>query len=236
MITQNTASAVIPPAFQETPVGLRLTGKVTEAAVTEALRNVRDNRETLAWNAGDATLYGIEALGEKTLKQIATGLKLDYGTLRTLKWVSHGVPLDIRMPALSHRHHREVAVCLTLESKQAWLQLAIEKNWSARELGKQIAATKPTEVKPKVADCKVALKQIHRMAAALVTSWNQWSAEEQAVLNAELKKLSSIITQDSSGKFVVIQPTEWPAAFAAPASEIAAAVVQTTVAVSTAVS
>jgi len=235
MISQSSDSAVIPSAFEKTQVGLKQNRKPTIADVTDVLRGVRDGREQNEWLAGDAMLYGTEAFGEKNLKEIATGLGLNYTSLRTLKWVSQSMPWEIRVTTLSHRHHREVAVCLTRESKQAWLQSAVEKNWSARELGKQIAATKPTEMKPKVTACKAALKQIQRMATELVTSWDQWSAEERVVLDAMLQKLGSIITKDSSGNFVVIKPTELPAMFNASTGDIAAAV-QTPVTVATAVS
>ena len=212
------------PAFEFTPVGLKLKRALTVVDVSETLRGVRDGREQFEWVVGDAVLYGVEAFGEKTLKEIASNLKLDYGTMRTRKWVSQNVPLSLRVATLSWRHHREVASCLTLESKQGWLKLAIDKGWSARELAKEIAAAKQTEVKPKTTDCKTAMKQIQRVVTEVVTSWDQWSAEERSALNAELQKLGTIITQDSTGNLVMLKPVEMPAVFTASARAVAEAV------------
>ena len=211
-------------AFEFTQVGLKLNRPPTIEDVTETLRGVRDGREQDEWVIGDAVLYGIEAFGEKNLKEIATNLKMDYGTMRTRKWVSQNVPFAMRVAALSWRHHREVAGCLTLESKQGWLKSALNKSWSARELGKQIAASKPTEVKPKIANCKTTLKQIQQVGTEVVTGWGQWTAEERAALHAILQKLGTIITKDSTGILMLIQPTELPAMFAAAANAIATAV------------
>jgi len=211
-------------AFEFTPVGLKLQRKLTMEDISETLRNIRDGRERDEWVIGDTVLHGVEAFGEKTLKEIANKLNLDYGTLRTHKWVSQNVPLSTRVDKLSWRHHREVASCLTTESKQNWLKNALDQGWSARELAKKIAETKQKVAQPKATECKTTLKQIQRVVTEVVTSWNQWTAEERAALNTELKKLGTIITKDSSGELVVLKPVELQAIFAASSSDVAAAV------------
>lgn len=62
----------------------------------------------MLWYVGDWINFGEKKFGEK-YSQALDCTKYDYGTLRNAAWVANRVPVHIRRPNLSWRHHAEVA-------------------------------------------------------------------------------------------------------------------------------
>jgi hypothetical protein len=95
--------------------------------------------ESVVWATGDVLAFGSWRFGEKYQWAIE-----HVGITRTQAeawcYVSRNVPRAIRRPELSHSHHRAVASLPTIDEKERWLQLAVERRWTHRELTEALAA------------------------------------------------------------------------------------------------
>ena len=102
---------------------------------------------SVQWWIGDWLNYGERKYGEIYAQAIeATGLS--YQTLADNKWVSGQIETSLRKENLSFNHHKEVA-SLPAEDQQKFLNKAVEKNLSVRELREEIRKFKTlTETPP----------------------------------------------------------------------------------------
>jgi len=96
----------------------------------------------------DAINFGEAAYGEKYSQLVdQTGYK--EGSLANVAWVGREVPKKIRHPELSWYHYRAVAPLgdqnnPAIEEKQKWLALAVQEDWSASELNRQVERARIT--------------------------------------------------------------------------------------------
>ena len=145
-IVQNEVMAISANPFHAMPTGLIVTDENVPfdlwSTYGEALQRVE---AAIQWVIGDWLNYGEEKYGEDYAAALPDTDR-GYESLGQCKWVAKAVEPSTRVQELSWSHHREVAK-LEPESQKFWLDLAVEYDWSVRELRDAIRdANKPEEL------------------------------------------------------------------------------------------
>ncbi|MFD9793392.1 LmbU family transcriptional regulator [Streptomyces sp. NPDC059070] len=101
-----------------------------------------------AWWAGDWLVYGDHTYPDR-YRDAVERTSLDYQTLRNYAWVARKFAPQRRRSELSFQHHQEVAA-LPPDEQDAWLDRAVEAQWSKAELRRQIRRKPDGEEPPGV--------------------------------------------------------------------------------------
>jgi hypothetical protein len=99
-------------------------------------KNMRLCRESIKFYLGDWLNYGETAYGEK-YAQALCGSDYDYDYLRNIAYVCRHVPMSLRSDKLTFGHHQVVAPLLP-SMQEAWINTAVDKNMTVRELREAI--------------------------------------------------------------------------------------------------
>lgn len=122
-----------------TDTGLNINETWTEDAWRGMASDIRAIGMAYQFIVGDYTLYGLEHGFVKSYEDVAalTGLKSD--TVEIFASISRSIPRLIRVNSLDFGHYRKIAP--TPEDHRAeWIRLAVESNWSVRDLARAIKA------------------------------------------------------------------------------------------------
>ena len=213
------ATLPVTPAFEYTPLGLKRLRKVTADDFAEVLNRIHETHEQHAWNLGDVMMFAIDDNnGENTLKEIAEKYGWSAGTLRNKKRIAEAIPMSfrteftLRSDELKYNHYVEVAIYPTEEKKRDWLQKAIDNQWSARELGRQIKKSKKQPGEVQKMNSATVLKQIERLTKIVVSEWGQWEIKARSEIATGFFKLTGLITKDAAGNLTVKSPAVMPSA------------------------
>lgn len=107
-------------------------------AIEVRIGEVAVEADVLQWWLADCINFGEAEYGERYANWI-NQTKYTYGSLANIAWVGRSVPPEARHPDLYFYHHQAVAPLQDPSVQRAWLDKAIENEWSGRELANEIA-------------------------------------------------------------------------------------------------
>ena len=122
--------------FQATPTGLVIVQAPTFEQFDIAYQVATQCSRALPWVIGDLLNYGEAAYGER-YAQVMDDTGASYKTLQNYKWITSKVCPAQRRADLSFTHHTEVAK-MEPELQAKWLEVAVAKKWTTKELSKEI--------------------------------------------------------------------------------------------------
>jgi hypothetical protein len=125
--------------FRLTPVGLEITGEVSESEWGDFFQLIQRVQSSLQWLIGDWIAYGEMTLG-KTYENMAEITGFSAKTLRNMVYVARAIPMSLRKDTLTFGHHNVVAG-LPAPRQQQWLEYAEVNNLSVAALTKAIKGT-----------------------------------------------------------------------------------------------
>ena len=120
------------------PSALIIPEKATLEQWADIGRKLYHAGQTMTWWLADWAAYGEREYG--ALKEFCDKQGMNYGTIRTMAWVSSSVELSCRHDNLSFQHHHEVAA-LPVRDQKKWLAKAEKENLSVVEFRRQIRAS-----------------------------------------------------------------------------------------------
>ncbi len=92
--------------------------------------------ENTQWEMGEWALFGEASFGERTLREVASGLKISAGKLSNCRLVAKNFPAFRRRNALSFSHHLEVARLPQAEGDEI-LARAEADGWTREQIRKE---------------------------------------------------------------------------------------------------
>lgn len=106
----------------------------------------RISEYVLPWLIGDWVVAGEELFDERYAQAVDfTGYT--YGRIANCAWVARRVPINMRKKGLTFAHHE--AICsLPNEERDRWLEMAVERFWTVRELKAHAKYGIPLEQEP----------------------------------------------------------------------------------------
>lgn len=128
---------ILKPSLEASRLGLVVKGTLSKADYIEAFNQLDQIEGAIHWWIGDLVSSYEGRYG--SIKEIADALPFKYGTVYDDKYVASRYELSSRNESLSFKHHRIVA---PLENRQEWLEEAIKKHWSARDLARAVQETR----------------------------------------------------------------------------------------------
>lgn len=132
--------------FRLSPVGLEITGQLTENEWSDFFQLIRRVQSSLQWLVGDWIAYG-ETAFKKGYEELAGITGFSEKTLRNLVYVSRAVPMSLRKDTLTFGHHAIVA-SLPGPKQAGWLEYAEAHQLSVAALTKAIKGTPDPEEPP----------------------------------------------------------------------------------------
>ncbi|MBT4510868.1 MAG: hypothetical protein HOC20_01480 [Chloroflexi bacterium] len=131
--------------LEVSPVGLTITGDLTENEWKSFFEFVQRVKTSLQWIVGDWCAYGEDRL-QWTYEDMAVVTGYKAKSLREYAYVARNVKMSMRMDTLTFAHHQIVA-SLPVPSQKEWLELAKGNKLSTRQLADAIAGspTLPTK-------------------------------------------------------------------------------------------
>lgn len=133
----------LPRACKATTIGLTIDGDITEEQLLKAVDVIERREKGYQWQLGDALLE-VETRYPRRLEELIEPAgeerreKDGHATRKQAKQIASRYPQGTRVPSLSWTHHRVAAFIDPLEERLQWLGLAVENNWSSRDLEKAI--------------------------------------------------------------------------------------------------
>lgn len=118
---------------QFTEIGLVLNREINQAewlSLREAIQNIK---RAYQWIIGDWMVYGLDHGWMQSYEDMAKLTGLKEKTVKEYTSICRNIPASIRMDKLSFGHFQLIAP-LSDEDKPKWIQLAVDKNMSVRDL------------------------------------------------------------------------------------------------------
>lgn len=169
---------------------VNLTGKVTQG------------RETLTAWLGDLLAYG-DGKYKGQITEYAKASGLSAGTLRWSKLVASRIPVLCRHNTLTWSHHCEIGRAFeNLDEIKKWIQIAVDKHLSTKELRQRIRLylKDPNDPPPaeNVATSKVfllmrELRNAERVLCTESKDWKTWSPETCLLALEETRGLAAFV-------------------------------------------
>lgn len=129
-------------------MGLAFPKELTWEEAEQVAHTLFRMQGALAWWVGDFLNFSEGKWGEEYAQLVPEGYKPK--TFTSWQWVASKIPAENRRLKLSWSHHQAVAK-LEPEDREKFLSLAIENNWSLRELRENV---RPKDPKPaKIMEC-----------------------------------------------------------------------------------
>jgi hypothetical protein len=137
-VVMNDDGTLTAGAYTITAVGIRPTDRpASESDWAQLGAALRTLHKSLAWVAGDWLVLGEHTFG-KDVKELASTLDVDEGTIHNWTWVARSVEFSRRREKLSYSHHVEVAKFDDPADQNYWLDMAEKLRYTAKELRAQI--------------------------------------------------------------------------------------------------
>ena len=137
IVTGDSIPAISYGPFKATALGLIVLDKSVGFGTWEAYGlGIQRVAGSVQWVIGDWLNFGESRYGED-YAQVLPETQRGYDSLSQCKWVAAAVDASTRVPELSWSHHREVA-SLSPDEQSHWLAIAIEFDYSVRQLADAI--------------------------------------------------------------------------------------------------
>lgn len=120
--------------FKFTPLGLNISESVTIQDWLEVGETLKAIERGIQFALGDWLAWGELTYGEMASQGLDD---IDYGLLRSYKWVSGAIPMSLRKDTITWSHHKEIAG-VAPELREHYLYLAESDNLTVRALRKKI--------------------------------------------------------------------------------------------------
>lgn len=148
--------------------------------------------DSTAWFLGDWIVYGESHYADR-YRRVVEATVVSYQTLRNYAWVARRFPLSRRRDVLTFYHHMEVARLPTPEQER-WLDRAVERRWSVRQLRQHVkqehtigmSGSQAHAVLPKIRADRERLDRWRAAAEQANESFEQWvvTTLDQAAVGA----------------------------------------------------
>ncbi len=140
------------PGFKATPVGLEVSGSLTEEDWLLAGEMLSTFQRASPWFIGDWYRVGGERRWGESYSDCEERFSIKRHTAEQYVWVASEFEFSNRLENLSFRHHMAVAA-IAEPHRSELLQAAVDQGWTVKQLEEEVKRLKPPKKKREIPVC-----------------------------------------------------------------------------------